>query len=193
MDDLRVLCLHGYAGNAQLLQRQMAPVVSAFGAAEFVYPDAPSLAAGDYGWWHTPSQGWERTRAWLLDLFAAQFRFDAVFGLSQGAALTGLLVGMRENGEPGIDFDFAVMVGGFKNDAPAHADYYRRRFTLPSVHIIGRSDGVIPPYESQQLADQFDAPVVLHHPGGHVIPADSAVVAALAYFVDSCRRSASSR
>jgi Serine hydrolase (FSH1) len=51
-----------------------------------------------------------------------------------------------------------VLVGGFKNDAPQHAPLYRRQFTLSSVHIIGRADRVIPPRESQDLADQFGNP-----------------------------------
>jgi fermentation-respiration switch protein FrsA (DUF1100 family) len=112
-----------------------------------------------------------------------------VFGFSQGAALTGLLVGMRQArpADPAatIDFDFALMVGGFKNDAPQHAALYRDRFTLPSLHVIGRTDRVIPPHQSQALADQFDAPVVLGHPGGHVVPGDAAVVEGVGHFLDT--------
>jgi pimeloyl-ACP methyl ester carboxylesterase len=187
---LRVLCLHGYHGSARILRAQMAPLVSCFGDAEFVVLDAPSLAVGDFGWWHHPSRGWDRTRAWASELFATQPRFDGVFGFSQGAAFAGLLAGMRE--EPGeaataIDLDFAVLVGGFKNDAPAHAQLYRRRFTLPSVHIIGRTDGVIPPANSQELADQFENPTVLHHAGGHVVPGDATVVDGLRRFIESHR------
>jgi hypothetical protein len=53
MEKLRVLCLHGYHGNAQVLRRQLAPLANGLdGLVEFVYVDAPSLAAGDFGWWH---------------------------------------------------------------------------------------------------------------------------------------------
>jgi pimeloyl-ACP methyl ester carboxylesterase len=184
VSDLRVLCLHGYHGNAEILRRQMAPLASSISGVEFVYVDAPSLAVGDFGWWHSPSRGWDRTREWAVDLFANQPTFDGVFGFSQGAAFTGLLAGMQQ--EPGtvIRFDFAVMVGGFKNDAPEHADLYRRRFAVPSLHIIGHADGVIPPNESEDLVDQFENPVVLCHAGGHVVPADRAVINGVAKFFD---------
>lgn len=183
MSDLRILCLHGYHGSAEILRRQMAPLASSISDVEFVYVDAPSLAAGDFGWWHSPARGWDRTRDWVLDLFATQPRFDGVFGFSQGAAFTGLLAGMQQGAGATIRFDFAVMVGGFKNDAPQHADLYRRSFAVPSLHIIGHTDGVIPPNESEDLADQFEDPVVAYHAGGHVVPADRAVVDGVANFL----------
>jgi pimeloyl-ACP methyl ester carboxylesterase len=184
VSDLRVLCLHGYHGDAEILRRQMAPLASSISGVEFVYVDAPSLAAGDFGWWHTPARGWDRTREWALDIFATQPRFDGVFGFSQGAACTGLLAGIGQ--EPGttIRFDFAVMVGGFKNDAPQHADLYRRMFTVPSLHIIGHADGVIPPNESEALVEQFDNPIVLYHAGGHVVPADRPIVGGVTKFLN---------
>jgi pimeloyl-ACP methyl ester carboxylesterase len=83
-----------------------------------------------------------------------------------------------------IDFDFAVMVGGFKNDASQHAELYQRMFTVPSLHIIGSADVIIPPHESQQLVDQFEGAVVVRHPGGHIVPSDRAVVEQVARFLD---------
>jgi hypothetical protein len=187
MRDLRILCLHGYHGSAQILRRQMAGFASSLSGVEFVYVDAPSLARGDFGWWHSPSLGWDRTRDWVTDLVATRPRFDGVFGFSQGAAFTGLLAGMRQQSAElaaGIPFDFAIMVGGFKSAAPQHAGLYRHRFALPSVHVIGRRDGVIPPRESDDLARQFQDPVVLRHSGGHVVPSDTAIVEGIAGFLD---------
>jgi pimeloyl-ACP methyl ester carboxylesterase len=140
------------------------------------------LADRDFGWWHSPSHGWDRTRDWALDLFVTGPQFDGVFGFSQGAACTGLLAGMQQ--AHAVHFDFAIMVGGFKNDAPQHAELYEHRFTLPSVHIIGHRDGVIPPHESKELADQFENPVVLRHSGGHIVPGDPVVGKGVAHFLD---------
>jgi hypothetical protein len=188
MRELRILCLHGYHGSAPSLRRQMAGLAASIDNVEFVYVDAPSLAHGDFGWWHSPSRGWDRTRDWAVELFATQPRFDGVFGFSQGAAMTGLLTGMRQASvdQPNntIDFDFAVMVGGFKNDAPRHAELYEHMFTVPSLHIIGSSDVIISPPESQELVDQFEDPVVVRHPGGHVVPSDRAVVEQVVRFLD---------
>jgi len=120
----------------------------------------------------------------VIDIFATQPPFDGVFGFSQGAAFTGLLAGMRQASATSVRFHFAMMVGGFKNDAPQHAELYERRFMLPSLHIIGRTDGIIPPHESEDLAAQFENPVVLRHSGGHIIPGDPAVVDGFAHFLD---------
>jgi pimeloyl-ACP methyl ester carboxylesterase len=199
MSKKRVLCLHGYHGNASLLQSQMAALSEALPSDfEFVALDAPSIAYGDFGWWHgafalwnEPFRGWDRTREWVVNLFAEQ-DFDGVFGFSQGAGLTGLLVGMRApDGRPTastpLRFDFAVMVGGFVSDEPGHASLYESvaSFEVPSLHIMGRSDMVVPMEVSRRLADCFTSPRVVEHPGGHVIPGTPAVRKQVAEFFDS--------
>jgi hypothetical protein len=42
---VRVLCLHGYAGNAARLRTQLLPLLPAFGDAELVYLAAPVVPA----------------------------------------------------------------------------------------------------------------------------------------------------
>ena len=208
MEDLRVLCLHGYHGDAQVLRRQLAPLASGLdGLVELVYIDAPSLAAGDFGWWHAEAaeitaaergagvrpgakhyRGWPRTRDAIISVFAQQGPFDGVFGFSQGAAVASLLVGLRSadglagdaSGRPesgilrpskSLAFDFAVMVGGFVVADADLARLYEERanYDLPSAHIIGRADAVVPKEASLALASRFNNPLVLEHEGGHVI------------------------
>src|SRR4051812_45533801 len=108
---LRILCLHGYHGSARALRSQMEALFAGAGGleslVELVYIDAPSLAAGDYGWWHAVDardaggdnpgvdgaglryEGWARTRDAIVSIFEHEGPFDGVFGFSQGAALTG--------------------------------------------------------------------------------------------------------
>jgi Serine hydrolase (FSH1) len=182
--DLRMLCLHGYHGSAEVLRRQMAPLASAIGNnIELVYVDAPSLARGDFGWWHEGFSGWERTRDWVVDLLSAGPRIDGIFGFSQGAALTGLLAGVRDSQPSLVQFEFAIMVGGFTSDMPQHADLFRQKLTVPSVHVTGRADSIVPSRDSLRLAARFADPVVIEHGGGHVIPGDRAVTAQLAGFL----------
>jgi len=185
---LRVLCLHGYHGTAAVLRSQMAALTTAMPAeVEFVYVDAPSLAEGDFGWWHAGGDGWERTREWATRLFRSADGFDGVFGFSQGAALAGLLAGLQQarSGDPKRDirFKFALMVGGFKSDAAEPDDLFARQLTVPSIHVIGRTDMVVPPHESRLLADAFIDPLVLEHEGGHVIPGHPAVTGPIAAFL----------
>ena len=183
---IRILCLHGYHGSANILRQQMNPLSeSVRSIVEFTVVDAPTIASGDFGWWHGtfPSsngqfRNWELTRSWTNDLFRNQGPFDGVFGFSQGAALTGLLTGLRASDEKVSDetpiaFDFAIMVGGFLSAEPEHQKLYAAtdRYRIPSIHVIGTSDYVVPSTESRELAARFEAPEIIEHPGGHVIPA----------------------
>lgn len=186
MPDLRVLCLHGYHGTGAILRRQMAPLAGALPAGiEFVYVDAPSLAAGGFGWWHEGFSGWEQTRDWITGQLSAGPRVDGLFGFSQGAALAGLLAALRESPRAprGLDFGFAIMVGGFTSFLPQHADLFPRPLAIPSVHVAGRSDGIVPRSDSLELAGRFADPLVLEHSGGHVIPGDRTVADPIARFL----------
>jgi hypothetical protein len=197
MKKLRVLCLHGYHGSGDLLRLQMAQLIAGSAAlADFVYLDAPSLTWGDFGWWHanttTPLsgiedacagprrkqyEGWARSRHSIVAAFYKLGPFDGVFGFSQGAALTSLLVGLRAPDgnvtevKP-LAFDFAVMVSGFLSADETLAKMYKDRacYDLPTMHILGLSDFVVPLAETRALASIFKDPMVLEHKGGHVVP-----------------------
>jgi acetyl esterase/lipase len=215
MKRLRILCLHGYHGNADVMRDQMRALVTGTETlAEYVCVDAPSLAAGDFGWWHAVDdpnatnrgdpgvdgkvkyyKGWSRTRDWLVSVFARQGPFDGVFGFSQGAALTGLLVGLRAPGgvttaEHPLAFDFAVVVSGFRSNDASHAALYasKESFDLPSLHFIGRSDFVVPPAESFDLASAFASPTILQHGGGHVIASTSEIRDRYRRFLEEMRQ-----
>jgi hypothetical protein len=184
--DLRILCLHGYHGSGAVLRRQMVPLAAALPPnVKLDYVDAPSLSAGDFGWWHHGFSGWQRSRDWAVELLRSGPRFDGVFGFSQGAVLTGLLAAIRENGTAPVEFDidFVLMVGGFTSNEPQHAELFRHKLAVPSVHVIGQGDVVVPRRESLLLADRFADPLVIEHPGGHVIPGDSAVAGPIVEFL----------
>jgi hypothetical protein len=191
MRTLRLLCLHGYHGSAKILRGQLQPLVRDCPVPlDLCFVDAPSLADGDFGWWHQNFRGWERTRDWAVDLFARQPRFDGVFGFSQGAALTALLVGLRApagqvTSELPLSFDFAMMASGFRSDSPRHAELFARRasFDLPSFHLLSRSDPIVATADSRALAEQFPAPVVVEHNGGHVIASTPPVRATFTQFL----------
>jgi pimeloyl-ACP methyl ester carboxylesterase len=183
MNPTRILCLHGYRGSAAILRQQMASVAAALASdVDLVFVDAPSLATGDFGWWHNGFRGWERTRDWIVNLFAAQ-RFDGIFGFSQGAALTGLLAALRDTDSAPISFDLAIMVGGFTSTSTQHAQLFTHKLHVPSLHVMGRHDSIVPMRDSQLLAERFAQPVIIEHAGGHVIPDDAAITRRIAAFV----------
>jgi acetyl esterase/lipase len=208
---LRVLCLHGYHGSGRVLRSQMARLAAALEPlAELVFIDAPSLAAGDYGWWHAVDaerdpasddpgvdgprrhyKGWTRTRDAIVAAFAAQGPFDGVVGFSQGAALAGLLVGLRApdgtpTSERPLAFGFAIVISGFPSNDPELARLYDRKdsYTLPSLHMFGRSDGIVPMDDSRALAARFADPVLVEHGSGHVVASEAAVTGRVRAFLE---------
>ena len=185
MPRARVLALHGYHGSAEILRRQTAELARAIADhAELVFVDAPSLAAGDHGWWHLragAAVGWERTRDALAAYCAAHGPFDGVLGFSQGAALAALLLARAaiDRTTP-VRFDVGILVGGFASRAVVHARMFEAAgaIDVPTVHVIGRADGIVPPAESRELAARFVAPQIVEHPGGHVVASTLPVCAA---------------
>jgi hypothetical protein len=182
--------LHGYHGSAAVLRGQMrAWAADLTTLADFVCVDAPSLAEGDHGWWHAAAEpgatryrGWARSRDWLLAYCAREGPFDGVFGFSQGAALAALLAGLPE-----LELAFAIVVGGFVSSDAEHAPLYERlrAARLPSLHLTGRSDTIVPERASRALAARFFEPLVLEHDGGHVVAATPAIRAATRRFLET--------
>jgi pimeloyl-ACP methyl ester carboxylesterase len=147
-----------------------------------MYADAPSLSAGDFGWWHEGFRGWERSRDWVIELLRTGPHVDGIFGFSQGAALTGLLAGLRDADPATPRFEFAIMVGGFIGTM-ADARLFRQKLTIPSVHVTGRFDVIVPRRDSLLPASRFADPLIIEHPGGHVVPGDPAVATPIAGFL----------
>jgi pimeloyl-ACP methyl ester carboxylesterase len=75
------------------------------------------------------------------------------------------------------------MVSGFTSTLPEHAHLFQKKLSVPSLHVTGRADGIVPMRDSLMLAERFAHPVIIEHGGGHVIPADPAVVTRIVDFV----------
>jgi serine hydrolase FSH1 len=196
MDSIRILALHGYHGSAQALRRQIAPLADALPpSVDLTFVDAPSLARGDFGWWHEGFTGWEATRDWVAELTAGE-HFDGVIGFSQGAAMAGLLLATQETVDRAtgtttlaFGFGFGVMIGGFTSEEPRHAGLFRRKLATPSLHVTGSADGIVPMRDSLRLAERFADPVIVEHGGGHIIPTDPRALGRIVEFVDQHGRS----
>jgi predicted esterase len=212
---LRILCLHGYHGNARILRGQMAALAADLASlADLVFVDAPSLAAADFGWWHAVDdeqdpanddpgvagrhrhyKGWTRTRDAIVAMFEREGPFDGVLGFSQGAALAALLVGLRatdgaSSAERPLRFDFAIVVSGFASNDPELARLYERKdgYALPSLHLMGRADGIVPIDLSRGLASRFAHPTIVEHGGGHVVPSAPSIVEGVRTFLAQRKR-----
>ncbi|XP_041864352.1 esterase OVCA2 [Melanotaenia boesemani] len=105
----------------------------------------------------------------------AQGPFDGILGFSQGAAFVAMLCCLQEQKlEPEFNFRFAILVAGFRSKCKEHQKFYNAPFQIPSLHVFGLEDKVIPDYMSRELLTSFQDPQVLIHPGGHFVPAASA-------------------
>jgi pimeloyl-ACP methyl ester carboxylesterase len=64
-----------------------------------------------------------------------------------------------------------------------HEHLFSRKLSVPSLHVIGRADGIVPMHDSLLLAERFARPAIVEHNGGHVIPNDPAITTRIADFV----------
>ena len=63
---------------------------------------------------------------------------------------------------------FLVCFAGIRVRDPQLESYYDKLGPVPAVHIIGDRDPV--KQMTNHLIEAFDAPLVINHPRGHVIP-----------------------
>ncbi|KAK9412687.1 ovarian cancer-associated 2 protein [Crotalus adamanteus] len=192
--ELRLLCLHGYGQSARRFRARTGALRKALrGRAELLYLDAPHRLPAQpgepeeeeapRGWWlesgpgpapeAEPEEALRAVAAALAELGPV----DGLLGFSQGAALAGLVCALREGGDGRFPFRFALLVAGFPAGAAAGA------LRVPSLHVFGQADRVIPEAESRALASRFAQPVLLAHEGGHFVPAAAAQRAAYLAFL----------
>ncbi|KAH8071402.1 hypothetical protein JL721_4378 [Aureococcus anophagefferens] len=171
---LRLLCLHGYAQNANFFSSRTGAVRKGIKAlADVHYLDAPHAATGAFlgdidadargaplGWWNTRD--------------------------AERPALSGAYVGLDESGatlaallclsEPGL-FGFALLFAGFvPRDAIVRAPFDAAAAApnaTPTFHCLGASDASVPPDVARSLASCFASPAVFEHAGGHVVPGNA--------------------
>ena len=212
MGKLRVLCLHGYRQNEasfrertgalrKLLKKQVDFV---FISAPHVIPEPANQARPEgqqeRGWWFSKpdrsyyalektdcSLGFQASVDAVRAVFEAEGPFDGVLGFSQGAAFLPLLGVLKQRELEGpLQFRFAILVAAFKSLVSPHSQHYEDEkplFDVPSFHVIGASDSVIPAAVSEDLAHRCAATAVYRHDGGHYIPASGQLKAALLEFL----------
>ncbi|KAL1528875.1 hypothetical protein AB1Y20_010198 [Prymnesium parvum] len=195
---LKVLCLHGYSQNAASLRDKSGGFRRAMKKSlfEFAYVDGPfgctangePIADADAdplrrAWWRGVSyEGWSTTLESLEALWEKE-QFEGVFGFSQGAAMAAILCGHMKHRKP----KFAIFVSGFVPRHPEPANRLLLGVDVPSLHVIGQSDGIVTPDRSRALADIFADAMIIEHAGGHTIPSGANVRQQVASFLEGIR------
>nr|XP_046267541.1 esterase OVCA2 isoform X2 [Scatophagus argus] len=141
------------------------------------------------GWWFSDIQarsfnaqqqcekslGLDESVTVVREAVKVQGPFDGILGFSQGAAFVAMLCSLQERKlEPEFSFRFAILVAGFRSACTEHEIFYHVPLQIPSLHVFGFEDKVIPDNMSKELLPSFHDPQILTHPGGHFVPATSA-------------------
>ncbi|XP_058483648.1 esterase OVCA2 [Solea solea] len=150
---------------------------------------APGGCEDSRGWWFSDVQarsfsaqqqceeslGIDESVAVVREAVKDQGPFDGILGFSQGAAFVAMLCSLQERRlEHEFSFRFAILVAGFRSACTEHNTFYSAPIQIPSLHVFGLEDRVIPGSMSKELLPFFLEPKVLEHPGGHFVPAASA-------------------
>ncbi|XP_010433775.1 PREDICTED: esterase OVCA2-like isoform X1 [Camelina sativa] len=185
----RFLCLHGFRTSGEKMKKQLHKwPKSVIGRLELVFLDAPFPCRGksDYdGIYDPPYYEWyqynkeftvytnlEKCFEFLEDRMVKLGPFDGLIGFSQGAILSGALLGMQAKGiafQKVPKIKFVIIIGGamFKSTKMRENAYSSSLDTL-SLHILGEKDFV--KHSGIKLTELFQNPVVVHHSKGHTVP-----------------------
>lgn len=193
---LRILALHGYRQSDVIFSAKLGSLRKGFKKEiDFTFVRAPHKVppendAGQedtdengYGWWFNtedhvfkavvPSDlcvGFDDSVAVIEKAFTEQGPFDGILGFSQGAAFVSILCAMKKKKILQIEFDFAIIISGFNSLCAPHAKYYDEEIDIPSLHVYGESDQVIPTVMAEQISRLFPNKKEVRHKGGHYVP-----------------------
>ncbi|XP_020709145.2 esterase CG5412 isoform X1 [Athalia rosae] len=197
---LRILALHGFFQSDSAFRVKTGAFRKPFKKnVDFTYVCAPhkilrtrpnadnntDANAEEFGWWFNNSNtefkatnrspeavGFQESVQMIERIFKEQGPFDGILGFSQGAAFAAILCAMQQKKLSSIRFNFAVMISGFKSRCESHSVFYTECLDIPSLHVYGTGDQIVPPEMPQELTKLFANPITLTHVGGHYVPGD---------------------
>lgn len=164
-----------------------------------VGPGTCSAEEWPRGWWFseeadtfnaleepTVCRGLEQALATVAQALDKLGPFDGLLGFSQGAALAALVCALGQAGDVRFPLPrFIILISGFcPRGLGLKEPIMQSPLSLPSLHVFGDTDGVIPSQESIQLASHFPGAMTLTHSGGHFIPAAAPQRQAYLKFLD---------
>jgi len=202
---LRILCLHGFRQSASKFRGKTHGLQKAFKGlailefvdAPFHAPSAPEDDGPSCAWWdsQTTATGQDYVGFWesfqhIIDILQQQGPYHGILGFSQGAAMGALLVAalkiahlvpsvtLPEDTRTALagNLRFAIFAGGHRPRDPILSSLLRDPIAgIKTLHIVGKTDAMISPDRSLDLAKAFQDAEVVEHQGGHYIPVTSDV------------------
>ncbi|XP_071803823.1 esterase OVCA2-like [Asterias amurensis] len=194
-DKLKILCIHGYRQNAKIFRERtgaLRKIIKKYTELEFISaPNKVQPSEGEEdldqrGWWFSTNEstfkasqtsdvnpGLEESLTVVAQTIKELGPFDGILAFSQGAAFAAILCALQSRGDTRFPVNFVILVAGFRSLSSCHASYYVNPISIPTLHVFGDTDGVIPKESSESLLELFTNSQVLNHPGGHFVPASS--------------------
>lgn len=203
----RILCLHGYGQNADFFRARTGALRKALkSSCDFTFLDGTFEARASFlgdadgergaalGWWEweeadrrastsTAYVGVDTTILRIRELIQAEGPFDGLLGFSQGATLAALLC---LDPEP-PPLKFALFFAAFAPKDPRVSALFERepgqKLLLPTLHVMGKTDALVPMESSKRVSEAFAKGQVLVHEGGHAVPSGAPERAAVKQFI----------
>lgn len=193
MSAQKVLFLHGFAQSASTFAAKSSALRKALKQQNIqtYYLDAPFTISpedlpfetdsrrdelGYRSWWKTDADNNYNIDTALESIkqcIKDQGPFTGVIGFSQGAALAAMVTGqMQELGNP-EPLQFAIYFSGFAKNVALAKKYLAGPITVPTLHVIGELDSVVPSEVSESMFKTYFDPkisTIFKHPGGHFVP-----------------------
>jgi hypothetical protein len=154
-------------------------------------------------WWDRQDDAYEgidQSIQLLQQIWQGQ-QFVGMIGFSQGARFVELLLrwhfqNPESSGFPG--FQFGIMVAGYDAPLPTNLNWclstnHNHLVQIPTLHVMGLQDVLVPPETSRKAATYFHNPQFLEHEGGHHVPVQSPRVTAYVKFIQNALEQSSTR
>ncbi len=194
----QILLLHGNRQTGQLLLGRMDRFRRRLAKEGFdlISPDAPFPHPEQEllrMWWDRQNDSYEgihQSIQLLQEIWLGQ-QFVGMIGFSQGARFVELLLrwhfqNPETSGFSGLQF--GIMIAGY--DAPLPTNWclstnHQQLVQIPTLHVMGLQDELVPPEKSRKAATYFHNPQFLEHEGGHHVPVPSPRVTAYVEFIQN--------
>ncbi|KAF8817179.1 hypothetical protein BYT27DRAFT_7247721 [Phlegmacium glaucopus] len=189
---LNILVIHGYVQSAATVAGNTRPLKDKLSdLATLHYVDGPPMRGNSSSpsrpWWilgdnleHnlSASSRWDDTVKWWSEELSKN-QYDGVIGLSQGSAMTALLLSMLNHPEKAPGFHaqktqpikFAILCSGFVSNREPHGQIYGGLpENIPTLHTVDDNDFVVPAQRTIELQKLFKNSQLVRHNEGHSIP-----------------------
>ena len=105
--------------------------------------------------------------------FCTPKKFKTTKNTNSGLKFINFYFHISDNSEP--PFKFCMLFAPFMSCCSKHRSYFDEKTTskakIPSLFVVGNGDQVVDPRRSEALLAFFERPHLIHHDGGHYVPA----------------------